>query len=301
VAGGVLRLRQGGSSAARWLREPILWFLLLSAGVFAVYPLLGARSRGGGDPTIRVLPNRVRLLVEGFRRTWQRDPTAEEVRNLVEDDVRTEILAREAIAMGLDRDDSVIRRQLRMKLEAIAEDAARREPTEPELSAFLAANPERFRDESRLSFRQVFLSPDLRGDRLEADAGRLLAELNGAGVAADITTLGDSLMLEPGYENLSTSEVARTFGPEFATAVAVLPVGTWRGPISSAYGAHLVVVTGKQDGRKPRLNEVRQAVRREWEAAQVRSGKDAFYARLRSRYHVRMDLPTETVPARASR
>ena len=281
----------------RWRREPLVWFLLLSAGVFAVYPLLGGGARPGGNKTIVVSPDRVALLEEGFRKAWQRKPTEAEARLLIEDDVRTEILAREAVAMGLDRDDTVIRRRLQLKVESIADDAARRAPTDEELAAFLAADPKRFREEDRISFRQVSLSRDQRGERLEGDASRLLAELNAGGPAADISEIGDSRMLEPDYENVTESDVARTFGEEFAAAVKALPAGSWRGPISSGYGTHLVLVTERWEGRSPRLDEVRAAVEREWEAAQALSGREAIYGRLRSRYRVRLDLPAEPPPA----
>ncbi len=119
-----------------WLREPLLHFLLLGTGLFVLSGFLGEPTPS--DSRVVVTPGHVERLVETWRRTWQRPPTAQELEGLIEDHIKEEILYREAIAMGLDRDDTIIRRRLRQKMEFLAEDiAAQDEPAEEELELFL--------------------------------------------------------------------------------------------------------------------------------------------------------------------
>jgi PPIC-type PPIASE domain len=282
------------------LRDPLVGFLLLSVGVFAFYGLAGAR---GGDEARLIVVTRAEVegLKAGFSRAWLRSPDDAELRALVEDHVRTEVLAREAVAMGLDRDDSVIRRHLRTKLETIADESVRVKPSEAELAAYLAAKPEVFRQDPRFTFRQVFLNPDRRGEALERDAKQLLDKLQQLGSDAETTKLGDTTLLEPAMKGASRSEVARTFGEAFATELLPLEIGRWQGPVVSSYGVHLVLLEERQEGRVPELDEVRAAVEREWSVAQVQAAKQAFYDRLRRRYVVIIEIPGPPSPRTGAR
>jgi hypothetical protein len=177
-------------------REPLLHVLLLGAALFVAYGWLNPGGVGAAGEIV-VSEGRIRNLTESFARTWQRPPTAEELGGLVEDYIREEVLYREGVALGLDRDDTIIRRRLRQKLEFISEDEANAvEPTDADLADYLAKNADSYRVESQLSFTQVFLDPSKRGDQLDADAGALLDVLRNR--AVDPATLGDSLMLEAG-------------------------------------------------------------------------------------------------------
>jgi hypothetical protein len=211
---------------------------------------------------------------------------------LIRDYIREEVYYREAVALGLDRDDTVIRRRLRQKLEFLSEDiAALAEPTQAELEAFLQSQPERFRAEPRLTFRQVYLDPQRHGDRLAADAQALLGRLRRAGAQADVSALGDSLLLASHFESVSSSEITTQFGEEFARAIDSLVPGEWSGPVQSGYGVHLVLVSARTEGRLPELEEVRDAVRREWANTQREKANEAFYQRLLARYTVTIEQP----------
>ena len=147
----------------------------------------------------------------------------------------------------------VIRRHLQQKMEFVAADlATAEEPTEAELADWLAKHPDKFRHEPRFSFRHVYLSPDKHGDRFDSDAARLLADLKQAGAKADVRTLGDSFLLPHEFADASQSMVAAQFGPEFAKPLAELKTGEWTGPIRSGYGAHLVLLTARTEGRPAR-------------------------------------------------
>jgi PPIC-type PPIASE domain len=276
----------------RLLREPLLHFLLLGGLLFGLYQWLGGRdaSAAGGD--IVVTEGRIRNLTDTYTRTWQRPPTAEELNGLIEDYIREEVLYREGVALGLDRDDTIIRRRLRQKLEFVSEDAANAlEPTDAELAEFLAKNADRYRVESRLTFSQVFLDPSKRGAELEADAASLLDALRSRGETLDLATLGDSRMLDSRYEAAAEDDIERLFGAEFEAALRGQPVGEWLGPLKSGYGAHLVRIDARVPGRVATLAEVRDAVARDWSAARRQQLLDEQYQQLRGRYQVRIEGP----------
>lgn len=276
----------------RLLREPLLHFLLLGALLFGLYQWLGGpdASAAGGD--VVVTEGRIRNLTDTFSRTWQRPPTADELNGLIEDYIREEVLYREGVALGLDRDDTIIRRRLRQKLEFVSEDAANAlEPTDAELAEFLAKNADRYRVESRLTFSQVFLDPSKRGAELEADAASLLDALRSRGETLDLATLGDSLMLDSRYEEATEVDIDRLFGAEFEAALRGQPVGEWLGPLKSGYGAHLVRIDARVPGRVATLAEVRDAVARDWSAARRQQLLDEQYRELRGRYQVRIEGP----------
>ncbi len=273
----------------RLLREPLVHFLVLGGLLFGTYQWLGGAGDGGGGE-ILVTEGRIRNLTDTFTRTWQRPPTGEELDGLVEDYIREEVLYREGVALGLDRDDTIIRRRLRQKLEFVSEDAARAsEPTDGELTEFLAKNADRYRVESRLTFTQVFLDPSKRGDRLEADAAGLLDALRTRGDRIDPSTLGDSLMLDPRYEQATEDDIVRLFGAEFEAALREQPAGEWVGPLKSGYGAHLVRIEARTPGKPATLTEVRDAVARDWSAGRRQQLLDEQYRQLRSRYQVRIE------------
>jgi hypothetical protein len=154
--------------------------------------------------------------------------------------------------------------RLQQKLEFLAEDfAAAAEPTDTELADYLAKHPDQFAQDQGFTFRQVFLNPEKRGDQLEANTTTLLAELKRRGADAEVSTLGDSFLLPGEFTNEPQRGVAAQFGQEFAVELAQLTPGEWSGPIQSGYGAHVIIVTARTEGRLPALDEVREQVKRE--------------------------------------
>jgi len=271
----------------RILKEPLLHFLLLGAALFIAYSVMQKPGQGGEQATILVTQGQIEHLANGFARAWRRPPTPEEIAGLVRDRVREEVYAREAIAMGLDKEDTVIRRRLRQKLEFVSEDiAAQAEPTDADLEAYLQAHPDAFRLEPRIGFSHVYLSPQRRGRNLERDAAQLLSQLTRAGAKADVSALGDSLMLEPSFAALPVREIAKIFGERFAAKLAGLAPGRWQGPVESGYGLHLVLVSERIEGGIPALATVRDAVRREWANARRLEANEKFYQELLKRYTV---------------
>jgi len=275
-----------------FVREPLVHFLLLGVVLFIAYGLV---SKPGSDDRlgkITVTQGQIENLVSGFAKAWQRPPTSEELAGLVRDLVREEVYCREAMALGLDKDDTVIRRRLRQKMEFISDDiAAISEPTDADLNAYLHAHADRFRAEQTFTFSQVYLDPEKHGENLGRDISALLAQLNQAGGHADAPALGDSFLMEHTFTATPTSEISKQFGEKFAAKLGELSPGTWQGPVESGYGAHLVFLSERTEGRIPTLAEVRDDVRREWANSGRLELNEKFYQELLKRYTVTIENP----------
>jgi PPIC-type PPIASE domain len=273
------------------LREPLVHFLILGAILLFASNLVNKRTSGDTRKII-VTQGQIEHLEDTFTRANQRPPTGEELEGLIRDYIRGEVYYREALALGLDRDDAPIRQRLRQKMEFISEDvAAQAQPTEEELRSYLKNHPDKFRVDQRFSFIQVYLNPDRHGNHVAHDAQQLLAKLDPAGGKVKISELGDPFLLDPKCDDVSFNDVARDFGDKFAASLGKLPVGKWQGPVESGLGIHLVYVSKRTPGRIPQLDEVRDAVRREWANEYRLEANSKFYEGLLQRYTVTVDRP----------
>jgi len=276
----------------RILQEPLLHFVLLGAALFVAYGMMSRTSNQSEPAAIVVTQGQIEHLAISFTQAWRRPPTAEELAGLVRDLVREEVYCREAVAMGLDQDDTVIRRRLRQKLEFVSADiAAMAEPSEADLQAYLEANPEAFRTPTRFSFTQIHLDPAKHGVHLARDAADLLARLNQAGAPVDLADLGDSRLLDQQFALVSATDIAQQFGAQFASQLGLVEPGRWVGPLESGYGVHLVLVTARTEGRLPPLADVRPAVRTAWTNARRLAANEEFYQNLLKRYKVVIEPP----------
>ena len=273
----------------RLLQEPLLHFLVLGAVLFGLFNLVGKKEAGSEQEQIIVSAARIENLADGFVRTWQRPPTAEELRGLIDDYIRDEVFYREGRTLGLDRDDVIIRRRLRQKLEFFAEDMGVSEPSDEQLAAYLASNAERFNSEDRLTFRHVYLSAK-RGDELERDVQSVAAEL-AKNAEIDAAALGDHFLLGDEFRNRPRSDVVRTFGGRFADQLFNVEQDRWLGPITSNYGLHFVRVSERAQGGVLPLDAVRPAVRRELMHALRLEVEANLYRTLRARYRIVMEEP----------
>ena len=269
------------------IREPFIHFILLGAAIFLAYHFLSARTDNQPGKIV-ITQGDITSMVIGFSRTWQRPPTREELDGLIRDRVREEVYYREALAMGLDQNDPIIRRRLQQKLQFVTDDvAAPAEPTDAELSEYLKTHADVFRLDRRFTFNQVYLDPAKHREGLARDIEKLLTQLQGHGSSdLDLTSLGDTFLLEHRFEAAPTTEIARQFGDKFAAKLADAPIGQWFGPVESGYGMHLVFVEERTEGRQPELAEVRDAVRREWTNARRLESNEKFFQNLLKHYEV---------------
>ena len=274
------------------LKEPIIPFLMVGAALFGLQAFW---SPGGsqGSAEIVVSDEQAATMVKAFVRTWQRPPSQEELQRLFDDHVRTEVLVREAMALGLDRNDTIVRRRLRQKMEFVNEGELKLSlASNQELQGHLMAHADRFRSEPLVSFEQVFLDPARRGDRLNRDAAAFTAQLNSKGQGLNASALGDPLaMIESRWSEERRSELVAQFGSTFTDALLEQPRGSWVGPIPSAYGMHLVRVSAVKPGALPPLEQVLDAVQRDWQADQRQDQQEELYRQLLAKYSVRMPQP----------
>ncbi len=276
------------------LREPLFHFLILGAGLFIGY---SAVSGSVSTQTDRVVVDETQALrlAEQFQRTWMRPPTRPELQALVEDFIKEEILYREALALGLDQDDLVIRRRLRQKMEFINADLTEPQaPTEAELQAYFDTNQDRFRRPDRISIQQIYLNPNKHKANLKRAAAELLERLNTeSSFAANLQAIGDATMLPAQLDAVTRREVANTFGRGFAHQITNAPTERWSGPYESSYGFHLVHITKREKGDLPEIAEIRAMLEREWYAVRRKEANEHFYRALRSRYDVEIRLPAD--------
>jgi len=284
------------SSIKRWLREPLVHFLLIGLVLFAVYGVLNpGPGQGGSLNQIVLTEDDLQQLQIGFTAQWQRPPSPEELARLVNSKVREEILYREALALGLDQEDTIVKRRMAQKMEFLAEDLSDlREPTSEELRAWFEKNYQRFALPPRATFRHIYFSPDHRGARAHADALRALGKLAGKTEDSPATAaLADPFMFQDYYGDRTPEQLAKEFGPNFAQSMFQLKPGSWQGPIESGYGWHLVLVDSITPSRMPQFEEVEQDVKSKWIEEQRTETKSKMFETMRERYEVVLPKSTE--------
>ncbi len=261
------------------LREPLVHFLILGAGIFLLFGLV-AEPDDAGDDRIVVTAGRVDHLVTVFSKTRQRPPTSEDLHGLIEDYILEEILYRQALALGLDQNDTIIRRRLKQKMEFLVDDFAAREPSDEDLLEFLDENQDTFREDACVNFEHIRFKETAR----EKAVG-VLAQLQ-EGKELDIDAVGDRLPLPSRFESATETEISGLFGKGFKDDLLAQEAGQWTGPIASAYGWHLVRIDRKVGRRIPELSEIREAVKRDWSYQRRRMAQQTLFDQLRSQYTI---------------
>jgi hypothetical protein len=275
----------------RWLASPAAAFLVIGVLLFALQALVANRAGGGDSTRIEVTETEIGLLTDYFTRQWNRPPTEQELRGLVDDYVRREVLYREALALGLDRGDEVIRRRMVQKFEFLTEDlAGQLQPPDAALQTYFEENRERYRYPELRSFTHVYFNVDERGDAVVAEAESVLADLRASpDAAARAGELGDPFMLARHYRAVSPQEASRLFGGRFADALFELEPGDWQGPVASGYGLHLVLVTDVEGSSVPGLDDVMDEVLADYQREVRERAQDEILAGLMERYEVEID------------
>jgi hypothetical protein len=271
------------------LKEPLLHFLMIGAGLFLLYGVMQGPAVAAPDRIV-VTEGRIEQLVANFTRTWMRPPNEVGLADLIDGYIRDELYYREAVALGLDNDDPVIRRRLRQKLGLLFDDmSAQIEPTDAELADYLQSNLEAFRLEPEVSFRQIYFNPDRRNDP-EKDA---LAARQALRAGAPVDGFGDPAIGKESFSLATQTELYAQFGTRFAQLVLKQDPGGWSEPLPSALGIHLVQVSERKEARDPELAEVRKAVELEWLAQKRRDVEDATYRQLLEGYELIIEEPAK--------
>jgi len=276
---------------ARLLREPLVHFLFLGALLFVAYDFFNG-DRGVGGNRIVVDDGVVANIVQRYAAVWQRQPTAEELRGLIDSYIHEEVLYREGVAMGLQDDDIVVKRRVRQKLDVLAEESGRESPpTDADLQAYLDKHAADYALPTEMSFEQVMFDPEKHARQIKVVLTKARTDLTNG---VDIMSIGDMTMLPRRETRTPTERIARDFGEDFAQALTSLPVGAWQGPVRSGYGLHLVRVTERILGRPAKLSEARAAVERDWEHDRRIKAADDYYRNALKNYQV---VVTADMPA----
>jgi hypothetical protein len=282
----------------RILKEPLLHFFVLGLAVFGLYALLAERPEDVPDPyLVEVTSADIDWARTMWRKQMGREPTLKEMRGRVHQLIREQVLGREALKLGLDQEDPVLRRRLAQKMDYLIRDlSGMREPSDEDLAAFLQENLEDYEIPARVTFSQVFINADERGEAAAREQAELLiADLSSRSVAPnEIAELGDPLLLEPSYTDMALPDLGLSFGETFAAALQKLPTGSWQGPVRSSFGFHAVYLQDRQEAQIPAVAEVRDRLQSDWMYAEQLDLAARAYQELRKQYTVLVEgLPYE--------
>lgn len=265
----------------RILKEPLFHFILIGIAIFFWFAWVSPRQDIVEETdTITIDGNDVALLTTRFETSWNRPPTQDELRALIEATVREEVLVREARKLGLDQGDQVIRARLAQKMDFLTDAiAASVEPEDDVLQTYLEENPERFTTRPQIAFDQVYLGQTVEPEVIK----NAIASVNGLD---DWDSFGQTTLL-PKSMPLSTARVVDSnFGIGFSSSLGTLEPGIWSGPVQSAFGIHLVRITDKRAPERPKLDEVRDSVLLEWRRETGADLAQAQYENLASSYRI---------------
>ena len=258
-------------------------FFVIGGLLFLLFEAVSPKSPEPLD-IINVTPERIANLQSGFRKVWRRPPNEQELGTLIDGYIREEIYYREALALGLDRNDTVIRRRLQQKMEFLSDSGGSLlEPAPGELESFLAEHEQTFRLEPRIALEQVFLGENPTQEQINTALTALLAEPSAAPSWHQRSLLPAAITLT------EASAVNRLFGNNFFEQIAQTPTDTWSGPVQSSYGIHLVRIGERIAGRLPSLAEITDTVLRDWKTANSQKLREKYYTKLRRQYVVNID------------
>lgn len=260
------------------LSEPLVHFL--AAGAF-VFWLFGGAADDPADRSITVSEPQITVLAKQWEATWQRAPTQAEVDGLIRDYIKDEVYYREALRLGLDEGDIIMRRRMRSKMEfLVAAQSEGEAPGDAALQGWLNAHEAKYATNPSISFDQIFVG--------EGDPARVLVELK---ASENPTRLGAPLSVPATFDEVRGDEIDRQFGEGFAKAIAAQPLGAWSGPVISGYGVHIVRVRKVEAGSVPPLATVRQAVENDWREANRKTREARAYQALLDGYTIRIARP----------
>jgi peptidyl-prolyl cis-trans isomerase C len=267
----------------KWFKEPLVHFLVIGAMIFAVFSVFSDKESPMDGNRIVVSSGDIERLGVSWSKRWNRPPTETELKGIVDAYIKEEVYYREALALGLDQNDTILRRRLMQKMEFLSNDLAElNQPDETALNKYFLDNQEKYEIPSRVSFTHIYFSTDKRGAKAAEDAESVLAGLT----VKKAPEHGDSFMLQYDFDQETPFEVGRLFGKVFAESLFTLEPGVWQGPIESGYGLHLVRISEKIDSRMPELASVIDRVRTDFMFEQRRKVNKEIYERFKERYEI---------------
>ncbi len=277
------------------LREPLVHFIFIGAVIYLLFGVFAEPETEETDKTIVVSTGEIEWMNTVWQKRWSRPPTAEELDGLIQQYIKETVLYREALTMGLNKHDQIIRRRLAQKLEFLAKDlVALTPPTEEELRTYFKARQKYYSESTRYTFTQVYIDADMRGDATLDHAEKIKTALIAKGESIDNAgELGDGLMLQNYYPEKDQVEIKKLFGGDFSESLAELTPGQWHGPVLSGYGVHLVYLHSVIEPEVTSFAEVRDRVTSDWENEKGIELNEKFYDSLREQYTIIIEQPTD--------
>ena len=271
-----------------WHKEPLLHFLFIGAIIFVVFSIVNKEEAAVNGNKIVVSSAEIERLSGNWSKKWNRSPTEKELQGLIGSYIKEEVYYREALALGLDQNDTVLRRRLMQKMEFLSNDLADlSNPDETALNDYFLENQDKYELPARISFTHIYFSLDKHGNQIFDNAGKVLADIQASSPPIPrAPERGDSFMLQYDFTLEAPFEVARLFGQGFAEQLFQLDAGDWQGPIESGYGLHLVRINEKVDARMPELASVIDKVRTDYMFEQRQKTNKAIYERFKERYEI---------------
>ncbi len=277
------------------ISNPFFHFLILATVIYVIYGFFGIKQHSNQENTVIVSSSTIKWLEDSWTKKWNRPPTEKEREGLINQYIHETILYREALKMGLDKDDVIIRRRLAQKLEFITNDLIQvPEPSEDEIIVFFKENRNKYKRPDLITFTHIYFDPDKRGDATFTDAEESMKILNKQGNPTENSgNYGDNFFLQRYYPKRSKAEISKYFGPEFAESVFDLEHGRWKGPVLSGYGTHLVYVYSKTEAPEPELDKLKELVLSDWEEEKRSEINNKFYENLKASYNIIIEDPTD--------
>ena len=268
------------------LHEPLVHFLVLGALVFAIYIFLNGTE---SEDTHHIVVSKAvqKQLAYRWQKKYLRAPTEEDMQKMLDKEIYTEVMAREAKQMGLDVNDFIIRRRLAQKMEFVSDDLSLLvAPTDAELKSYLKTHEKMFRKEDSFSFKQIYIDVNKHHNDLKETFEKIKTALQ---TDTDIRALGDSFLLPVNNEHMRYYDVQRKFGKAFAMHLKTVKEGSWQGPIKSGYGAHFVYLEKREKGEIPAFESIKETLKNAWMSEKKDQNNQMFYKNLKKSYSVEIE------------
>lgn len=274
---------------SKLLGEPLFHFLLIGLGFFVLFSQLNTNDEGTDQKEIVITKAKIDVLTGSFLRERGRSPMSYEIQNLIKSEIREELLYREALNLGLDKDDGLIRRRLAQKMKYLFNDlSVVNKASEEELKKFISEHPEKFMKPASISFSQIYFNPKEHESTLYQDANSLLEKLRITTIK-ESNGLGDRSLLPYNFKNKRKIDIENTFGKKFSEYAFSSSTNTWEGPFESAYGVHLIYIQKRREAHLPTLSEIRDDVQREWKSMKQEDANEIFYQSIYQQYKIIVD------------
>lgn len=272
----------------KFLREPLVQFLFLGGLIYFAYALVTPQSEEDNSRTILVSASRVQWMQDSWQKRWNRLPTKQELDGIIQQYIKETVLYNEAVKMGLDKDDGVIRRRLAQQVEFLAKDlVVYTPPTQVDLEKYYKEHLDQYKPDAKYSFTQIYFDPDKRGESTLDDANKVKDKLMAqASMLQNVEGLGDDFVAANYFEANTPLEITKSFGSGFAQSLVELKAGVWHGPVLSGFGTHLVFVNEIITPPVPPFNEVKERVLEDWIEQKRESLNEEFYKALEDYYTI---------------